>query len=147
MSSLELSTAIARAATGADTRAIAAIDARHSKEGKAAHWRKMIERSEADGVGCVVEIDRKVVGYVFGEVRAWEFGSPATGWIHTVGVDPDLEGHGVGRLLIEAAKEAFAELGVTSVRTMIQRDSVELLRFFRSAGFVAGPFVELEVDL
>ena len=54
------------------------------------------------------------------------------------------EGQGVGEALLAAARAELRGLGVESVRTMVRRDDVGLLRFFRSAGFVLGPFIEME---
>lgn len=127
-----------------DAPAITAIDARHTGVAKPAHWRKMLTHCRDGGVAVVAECGRDLVGYLLGEVRAWEFGSPPTGWIYAVGVSPDAESAGVGRRLVESACERFGVMQVTAVRTMVQRESIALLRFFRGAGFVTGPFVELE---
>ena len=50
------------------------------------------------------------------------------------------------RLLAEACRR-FAHGGVTRVRTMVRRNDVPVLSFFRSNGFVGGSFVQLELDL
>ncbi len=41
----------------------------------------------------------------------------------------------------------FRETGVTKIRTMIARDAQLVMSFFRSQGLMAGPFVQLEMDL
>jgi predicted N-acetyltransferase YhbS len=139
---------IVRPARPSDAAAITAIDERHTGVAKPEHWAaRLAESRSATGVALVAEQDGAVIGYLLGQVRAWEFGSPPAGWIYGVGVDPLVQHGGVGRRLLEAARPLFAELGATSLRTMVQRDSVILQRFFRSAGFVAGPFVELEAEL
>ncbi|MFO0728956.1 MAG: GNAT family N-acetyltransferase [Myxococcota bacterium] len=101
------------------------------------------------GVVALVGLDSKerVAGYLVGEVRSWEFGSEPSGWIFALGVDPKAEGQGLGKALRDAAIQAFAKLGVRRVRTMVKKDDVRVLRFFRDAGFSAGPFVELELEL
>jgi hypothetical protein len=38
-------------------------------------------------------------------------------------------------------------LGVHKVRTMVARNDVPVLAFFRASGFVGGPFVQLELHL
>ena len=136
-----------RAAVPDDAQAIAAIDAEHTGVEKVLHWRGLLTGCRDNGgLALVAEQDGDVIAYIVGEVRAWEFGSPPTGWIYAVGVAPRSQGHAVGRRLVDAAREHFAALGVSSLRTMVRRENVELLRFFRSSGFIAGPFVELEVD-
>ena len=79
-----------------------------------------------------------------GDVRAWEFGSETAGWIFAIAVDPRAERHGVGHQLVTEAGRRFAALGVKTVRTMVRRDDVPVLRFFRSARFTGGPYLELE---
>ena len=39
------------------------------------------------------------------------------------------------------------ELGVTVLRTMVRRNDVPVLSFFRAGGFVGGSFAQLECDL
>ena len=41
----------------------------------------------------------------------------------------------------------FRKAGVTRIRTMIPWENMDLMSFFRSQGMMAGPFVQLEVDL
>jgi len=139
--------AIVRPAVPDDAPAIAAIDAEHTGVEKILHWQGLLTSCRDNGgLALVAEFEGDVVAYIVGEVRAWEFGSPPTGWIYAVGVAPRSQGQAVGRRLVDAARKHFADLGVSSLRTMVRRENVELLRFFRSSGFVAGPFVELEVD-
>ncbi len=89
----------------------------------------------------------RVLGYLVGEVRSWEFGSGPAGWIVGVGVSRASQGSGVGRQLIDAALAGFRAAGVDAARTMVRRDDVDVLRFFRNAGFAAGPYTELELEL
>jgi ribosomal protein S18 acetylase RimI-like enzyme len=89
----------------------------------------------------------RVAGYLAGDIRAWEFGSEPVGWIVALGVDPRFERHGLGGRLVEAAARRFATLGVKTVRTMVRRDDVPVLRFFRSRGFAGGPYLELELAI
>ena len=49
--------------------------------------------------------------------------------------------------LLDHAKQRFRELGVTVLRTMVRRNDVPVLTFFRSGGFVGGSFAQLEFDL
>jgi ribosomal protein S18 acetylase RimI-like enzyme len=87
----------------------------------------------------------RVVGYLLADVRRWEFGSEPAGWIFALGVDQAVARHGLGRMLLDAAVARFAAAGVHTVRTMVRRDDVPVLRFFRSGHFTAGPYQELEL--
>lgn len=136
-----------RPARPGDATAITRIDAGHTGVGKPKHWKALLESCRQDkGVALVAEFDTRVVGFLLGEVRAWEFGSPPTGWIYAMGVLPSEQGDGLGRSLVKAAEEWFVTAGARSVRTMVRREDVALLRFFRGAGFAAGPFVQMEMN-
>ena len=89
----------------------------------------------------------EVEGYLFGGVRAFEFGSQPCGWIFALGVRPDTTRQGRASALLSAARERFRALGVNSLRTMVLRTDVPFLALFRRAGFVGGPFVQLELDI
>ena len=135
-----------RPAVLADAKAMTAIDAQHTSVAKPQHWQKLLEAAGDTDVALVAVLGDEVVGFVVGETRAWEFGSPPTGWVYAVGVSPEVQQSGVGRQLVTAVLDEFNNRGVASVRTMVRREDVTLLRFFRTAGFTAGPFVELEVE-
>jgi len=89
----------------------------------------------------------RVVGFVIGEVRDWEFGSPPCGWVFAIDVDPQARLGGIGTRLLEAISERFRRVGVRKLRTMLARDNTLILSFFRSQGMMAGPLVSLEMDL
>lgn len=91
--------------------------------------------------------DRQVLGYVIGEVRDWEFGSPPCGWVFAIDVQPDARLAGIGTNLLAAICAGFRRAGVRKVRTMLSRDNNLILSFFRSQGMMAGPFIPLEMDL
>lgn len=132
----------------ADLPRLVEIDEAHTGVRKDEHWRKLLSgRRTRERLSLVAELSGSVVGYLVGETRAWEFGSPPAGWIYAIGVDEAARRCGVGTALLRAARMAFAERGLTVTRTMVRRDDIELLRFFRSDGYAAGPFVELEAEL
>ena len=49
-------------------------------------------------------------------------------------------------LLAEAGRR-FKRKGIDQVRTMVRRNDVPVLSFFRSNGFTGGSFIQLELDL
>ena len=89
----------------------------------------------------------RVVGFVIGEVRDWEFGSPPCGWVFAIDVDPQARLGGVGTRLLDAISTTFRRAGVRKLRTMLARDNTLILSFFRSQGMMAGPLISLEMDL
>jgi ribosomal protein S18 acetylase RimI-like enzyme len=128
------------------------IDAQHTGRRKPDYWRRLFDdfvggRGDVLRVGLAAELGGRVVGYLLGEVRAFEFGSEACGWVFAIGVD---RGHLRGRIastLLAAACRRFKDAGIECVRTMVRRNDVPVLSFFRANGFVGGSFVELELDL
>ena len=94
----------------------------------------------------VAEVDGRVVGFMFGEIRSGEFGmEEPTGWIEVLGVDPDARGKAIGRRLAERMMDYFRRGGATTVRTMVDVEMVGIERFFESLGFrpaTLRPFVK-----
>jgi len=89
----------------------------------------------------------RVVGFIIGEVRDWEFGSPPCGWVFGIDVDPRARLGGVGTQLLQAIRDRFRRAGVRKLRTMLALDNTLILSFFRSQGMMAGPLIALEMDL
>jgi ribosomal protein S18 acetylase RimI-like enzyme len=128
------------------------VDAVHTGERKPRYWggvfRDFLDsEQERVRVGLAAENNGRLVGYLLGEVRAFEFGSEACGWIFAVGVDPEDARAGVASALLEEACARFRRAGVSRVRTMVGRSEVGVLSFFRTNRFVGGSFVQLERNL
>jgi ribosomal protein S18 acetylase RimI-like enzyme len=84
----------------------------------------------------VAEVDGKVVGFMFGEVRSGEFGlDEPTGWIEVLGVDPEARGRAAGRRMAETMLEHFRSRGAVQVRTLVDAEMEEIGGFFRALGF------------
>lgn len=135
-----------------DLAAVVRLDAKLTGRRKPAYWKTVFADfvSPARGstrVGLAARADGPLAGYLLGEVRAFEFGSAPCGWIFAVGVDPGQAHHGIGSALVAEAGRRFSRAGVSTVRTMVQRNDVSLLSFFRSNGFVGGTFTQLELGL
>jgi GNAT superfamily N-acetyltransferase len=128
------------------------IDEQHTGKRKRDYWEDVFQRflaprSGRDRVGLIAEDGERTIGYLLGEVRAFEFGSEPCGWIFGVGVDPDRLRTGVAGLLLDQARQQFREAGVATVRTMVRRNDVPVLSFFRAHEFVGGSFAQLESSL
>lgn len=141
-----------------DLEALVALDQLHSElgdqgSGNPERWRKALERfleprpAEELRVALGAEGEEGLVGYLLGEVRAFEFGSEPCGWVFSVGVHPDLQKSGIASSLMREACRRFANAGVRTIRTMVRRNQIPVLRFFRANGFVGGSFVQLERSL
>ena len=132
-----------------DVAGVIRLDARLTGKRKPAYWKGVFaefvtSRHAPARVGLAARVDGQLAGYLLGEVRAFEFGSPPCGWIFAVAVDPKQAHHGIGSALVAEAGRRFTRAGVTTVRTMVRRTDVPMLAFFRSNGFVGGTFTQLE---
>jgi ribosomal protein S18 acetylase RimI-like enzyme len=134
-----------------DLARVVRIDALHTGRAQPDYWRRVFDdflaRRHPDAIGLGVDGPDGLAGYLFAEVRAIEFGSEPCGWVFAVGVDPDQLRGGIASRLLDAVLTFFGARGVDRVRTMVRRNDVPVLSFFRSRGFTGGPFVQLELDL
>jgi len=145
---------IVRAAKRADVAAVAALDARITGLAKSAHWLELYDRQQKAGqpagiflVAIGNDAPTHVFGFIVGEIRAWEFGSSPCGWVYALSVDPGARLQGVGEALLETMAGKFRAAGVAKMRTMVSRDNLLPMLFFRGEGMMAGPYIQLEKDL
>ena len=136
----------------ADLDHVIAIDATVTGLEKRAYWQRVYRRYGVAAVGeqrwfLVAMADRKVVGFLIGEVRDWEFGSPPCGWVFAINVDPSARQGGIGTRLLESLSTALRETGVRKLRTLLHHDNTLILSFFRSQGMMAAPLIPLEMDV
>jgi ribosomal protein S18 acetylase RimI-like enzyme len=130
-----------------DLSAVVALDTEATGMRKPAYWKERFSwygRDHRDRFFLVAERGGEVAGFILGDVRAWEFGSPPSGWIFAINVRRSERLHGIGTLLYQAICERFRQAGVQMVRTMPSKDAQLVMSFFRGQGFMAGPFVLLE---
>jgi ribosomal protein S18 acetylase RimI-like enzyme len=131
---------------------VARIDSVHTGRMGGEDWERTLRRfvggDRADtSVGLAATEGDEVVGYLLGEIRAFEFGSDPCGWVFAVGVESHHLRAGVASRLLAEASRRFAGAGITTMRTMVRRNDVPMQSFFRSAGFVGGSFVQLETEI
>ncbi len=140
-----------RSVRPADLAQVIAIDSIVTGLEKSEYWRTIHRRyGDAERAGrrfLVAEAGGRVAGFVIGEVRDWEFGSPPCGWVFAIDVHPQFRLGGLGTQLISAMADWFRSEGVATMRTILARDNVLILSFFRSLGMTTGPFIPLEIDL
>ena len=140
-----------RPAAVADLEQVIAIDAEITGLAKTDYWYELFDRygggHSRQRLFLVAEAGRAIQGFVIGEVRDWEFGSPPCGWVFAIDVRPDARQAGVGTRLLEAISALFRRAGVTKLRTMLASDNTLILSFFRSQGMMAGPLISLEMDI
>jgi ribosomal protein S18 acetylase RimI-like enzyme len=145
-----------RPATGADLDEVARLDQQHGAGESRAYWQDIFERyldRRPDERFILVaepaheQRSERLVGFLVGEIRSWEFGTEPCGWVLRLAVDASLRQQHVGEQLFRAICETFRLSGVSAVRTMVSRADFLHLAFFRSQGMRAGPFLQLELPL
>lgn len=140
-----------RSATLQDLGQVIAIDTEVTGIEKVDYWYELFHRYGSRTLKqrfFLVAADRtEIVGFIIGEVRDWEFGSPPCGWVFGLSVKPAARLGGVATLMLETICAGFARSGVKKVRTLLSRDNGLVMSFFRSQGMVAAPVIALERDL
>jgi len=148
----------------ADIEAIIAIDAMITGTAKAGFWRGLlslyeppVSDSEGDGALAgrspssevqaylceVAESGTRVVGFILGDVQAWQFGMPRCGRIVAIGVHPDHRRSGVASLLAREMLESFRKMNLELVQCLV-RPGDPLGEFFSSLGFAPSTWLSLE---
>jgi GNAT superfamily N-acetyltransferase len=150
----ELDELIIRAASAADLEQIVHIDELNTGLSKPEYWKDTFTRfgDRSDryflvAAGKGTGEGEKAIGFIIGEMRAWEFGSPPCGWIFAMGVNPNARLKKVGSHMFNAICQCLRNSGADKVRTMLARDDNLNMAFFRSQGMMGGPFIELEMPL
>lgn len=140
-----------RPAEMADMATVVRLDEMDTGLAKPDYWRDVFTRyvtmDRDDRFVLVAQKDARVIGFIVGEVRAWEFGSPPCGWVFAINVDPAYRETGIGSLLLDDISRRFKAAGVDTLRTMHARRDTLNLAFFRSQGLTAGSYVQLEKKL
>lgn len=140
-----------RNARQSDFDAVIVLDLVGDPADKPAYWNSIFDRyvtaARAGRIFLVAEQSGEVIGFIVGEVRAWEFGSEPCGWVFALSVSPRSREMGVGQLMLTEMCRRLKKAGVATVRTMVDRENKLTLSFFRSQGLRTGRYVELEKPL
>lgn len=136
----------------ADLDHVIAIDTLVTGIEKRSYWLRVYKRYGLGAKGeqrwfLVALEGRRVVGFLIGEVRDWEFGSAPCGWVFALDVDPQARQGGIGTQLLRALTDELRRTGVRHLRTLLSHDNTLILSFFRSQGMMAAPLIPLEMDV
>lgn len=142
---------VIRDAVPGDRDAIITMDEVVTGSRKPDYWVEVFlrhfEGRSGSRVFLVAQAADVLVGFIIGEVRAWEFGSRPCGWVFALNVAPEMRERGIGARLMDEICARLKSAKVDTVRTMVSRQDKLTLSFFRNQGLGAGPYIQLEKDL
>ena len=129
-----------------DVAAIMDLDRRISGKERAPSWPQRVTRyleMYYPPLCFVAERDSKVIGFILGDMRGWEYALPVSGWIDIMGVDPEYREQGIGRKLVSAFVEECHRRGMRT-HIIVREDDERLRRFLVSLDFQRGKLTEYE---
>lgn len=133
-----------------DIDAVLEIDSRIAGPGRSLSWATSTADYLAGGISpaCrVAEADGKIVGFLLGDLKGWDYGLPAGGWIDVMGVDPYFRDLGVGASLVADFEAYCKKLGANKTYLLLRKDDQDIARFFGLQGFAEGGYVTWEKSL
>ncbi|QQE73793.1 GNAT family N-acetyltransferase [Brevibacillus composti] len=89
----------------------------------------------------VAEQEGRVVGVVVGTIDG------TRAYFYRLAVLPELQGTGIGRMLVESLEKRFKQRGVNRVLIMVNQDNPEVLPFYRALGYEMQKYVTLSKKL
>lgn len=113
---------------------------------RAITWQEKVETlwfTERPALNFVAEVGDKVVGFVLGDVRGAEYGTPMCGWVDVIGVHPAWQRKGIGKRLIETFCQ-LCQSNQVRTRIIIRQDDKRMKNFLKSLGFRKGELVDFE---
>lgn len=131
-----------------DLASLVRIDREVTGHEKRQYWKHLFRFLSDENICClVVRVRGETVGYIIGEIRAWEFGQEPCGWVFSLAILPQHARAGLGRQLLTALADWFRSRGMLKMRTMVNLEQEVMHRFFRSSGFSSGPTLQLEMEI
>ena len=133
-----------------DFDAVVAIDEKVLKSSRHDYYEmkfeKLFESTDYLPTSLVAESqDGTVVGFVMGVLFMGEYGIfQEEASLDTIGVDPDFQKKGVGKLLIDEFVEHLKTLGVQKINTLVDKNDSTLMNFFSANQFQPSRSINLE---
>lgn len=133
-----------------DFDAVVAIDEKVLKSARPEYYEmkfeKLFESTDYLPTSLVAETqDGTVVGFVMGALFMGEYGIfQEEASLDTIGVDPDCQQKGIGKLLIDEFIEHLKTLGVQKINTLVDKNDSKLMNFFGANRFRPSKSINLE---
>jgi GNAT superfamily N-acetyltransferase len=136
--------------TPADFPAILAIDRKITGRERARSYQQHVNRyldNHFPPLCQVAVANGKLVGFILGDVKGWEYGLAPSGWIDIMGVDPDYQHHGIGKALIAAFIGQCRNQKLSAVHAVVRGGDRRLLALMKAGGLQKGPLVDIFLPL
>ncbi len=65
------------------------------------------------------------------------------GWVNYLAVEPELQGRGIGRQMMEAVEKGLAGVGCPKVQLQIRRGNLGVAEFYRALGYAEDEVVDM----
>jgi len=112
----------------------------HSRKGFLETRLSLAASDPDDFVSCVAVDGETPVGYGFARLAAdGERPDERVAILDILGVDPDLQGTGIGKALIAELENRLTDREVRTLRTEVDWTNPEMVRFFSAVGFLVAP--------
>jgi ribosomal protein S18 acetylase RimI-like enzyme len=134
-----------------DLEAVIALDARSTGRRRDEFFKLKLKQALTDTgieVSLAAEVQDGFAGFLLARVYYGEFGmlEPAA-VLDTIGVRPELRGHGVGAALIAQLRTNLLGLGIPRLQTEVAWENLDLVAFFHHEGFRPVARFCLDLDL
>jgi ribosomal protein S18 acetylase RimI-like enzyme len=135
-----------------DFRAVVVIDEKVFSHARPEYYEtkfaRALDEKNRIPLSLVAEIGGKVVGFAMCELFIGEYGIPVTtATLDTIGIDPDFQGQGVARQLMEKLIEHLRKAGVQKINALVDWNDWQLIRFFSASGFGPAKTINLELKI
>jgi ribosomal protein S18 acetylase RimI-like enzyme len=142
-----------RLMTADDFDAVVKIDAKVLKATRPDYYEtkfeKLFKSIDYLPTSLIAEDDEgTVVGFVMGELFMGEYGIfQQEAKLDTIGIDPDFQQQGVGKLLLEEFLDHCKRIGVKKMSTLVNLDDPKMMHFFSKNAFNPSKTINLERSL
>ncbi|HZL98014.1 MAG TPA: GNAT family N-acetyltransferase, partial [Terriglobales bacterium] len=107
----------------------------HSRKGFLEKRFAAAAKSPDGFIACATSLDGKLAGYAIARIQEGEFGVPgAVAVLDVIGIDPDIQGKGIGKALLAEMERRMKTRGIGTLRTQVDWGNPAMIRFFSSTG-------------
>ena len=134
-----------------DIDAVVDIDARITGRSRRVFYEKRLETALETPNSFITAacVDKgKVSGFAFARVQNGEFGNDyKAAVLDVICVDPDQQHHGQGSQMLESICAIATKIGINELRTEIDWNDADMVRFFSAQDFSLAPYQALSKHL